>query len=174
MCWLDSMSFSCSSLYLLIAIWTGAVKEKSGLIIGYIVLMVIIIIMQFSFGVAAGAVASGSAPQISGPFIGVLNENYRYFDWQMLSSFWQPACYYASANFTMYDYFALNAVNVSFHFPACDFYGKCAIPTDSFKTLSPQELSCCNTKTKTCATSNSNCASGNDCVLSFLGNIAAP
>ena len=149
-------------------------KEKSGLIIAYIVLMVIIIIMQFSFGVAAGAVASGSAPEISGPFIGVLNENYRYFDWKMLSSFWKPACYYASANVTIYDYFTLSPANVTFNFPACDFYGKCAATTTSFATLSTQEVSCCNTNTNMCATSNSNCAAGNDCVLSFLGNIAAP
>lgn len=136
--------------------------------------MIIIIIMQFGFGVAAGAVASGSAPEISGPFIGVLNMNYKYFDWKMLSSFWAPACYYASANVTIYDYFNLSPANVTFNFPACDFYGKCASATSSIPTLSAQEAYCCNTKTNTCDTSKSNCIDGNDCVLSFLGKIAAP
>ena len=135
--------------------------------------MVIIIIMQFGFGVAAGAVASGSAPEISGPFIGVLNLNYRYFDWATLASFWPPACYYAVANVTIYDYFTLSPANVTFHFPACDFYGQCATATSSI-SLTTQETSCCNTNTNTCATSNSNCMAGNDCVLTFLGQIAAP
>jgi hypothetical protein len=151
----------------------GAVREKSGMIIGYIVLMLLIIIMQFGFGVAAGAVASGSAPEISGPFIGVLNMNYKYFDWKMLSSFWSPACYYASANVTIYDYFTLSPANVTFNFPACDFYGKCAA-TSSSVALTPQEVKCCSVRTKSCDTSNPNCIAGNDCVLNFLGNIAAP
>ncbi len=135
--------------------------------------MVLIIIMQFGFGVAAGAVASGSAPEVSGPFIGVLNENYRYFDWKMLSSFWRPACYFASANTTVYDYFLLRPENVTFNFPACDFDGNCAIASPNIP-LSPQENFCCNLKSNKCDVSKESCVSGNECVLSFLGKIAAP
>jgi len=135
--------------------------------------MVLIIIMQFGFGVAAGAVASGSAPEVSGPFIGVLNDNYRYFDWKMLSSFWRPACFFASANTTVYDYFLLRPENVTFNFPACDFDGNCAIASPNIP-LSAQEAYCCNPKSNKCDTSKETCISGNECVLSFLGKIAAP
>jgi hypothetical protein len=135
--------------------------------------MVLIVIMQFGFGVAAGAVASGSAPEISGPFIGVLHDNYRYFDWKALSSFWGPQCYFATANATVYDYVLKGPENISFNFPACDFDGSCATASTSMP-LTEEEMYCCNQSSNNCDTSKVQCASGRDCVQSFLGKIAVP
>ena len=152
---------------------SGALKETSAVIITYIVLMALIIIMQFGFGVAAWAVAAGSAPEVSGPFIGVLNDNYRYFDWKMLSSFWGPECYFSTANATIYDDVLMSPENVTFHFPACSFDGLCAVATPSMP-LSAEEGYCCNQISNTCDTSKAQCASGSECLLSFLGKLAAP
>ncbi len=150
---------------------SGAVKETSAVIIAYIILMVLIIIMQFGFGVAAWAVAAGSAPEVSGPFIGVLNDNYRYFDWKMLPTFWGPECYFATANATIYDDVLMRPENVTFHFPACDFDGNCALASTSMP-LTAEEGYCCNQNS--CDLSKAECASGHECVLSFLGKLAAP
>jgi hypothetical protein len=136
-------------------------------------MVVLVIIMQFGFGVAAWEVAAGSAPEVSGPFIGVLNDNYRYFDWRMLSSFWGPECYFATANATVYDYVLMMPGNVTFNFPACNFDGGCAIASPSI-TLTTEESYCCNQISDTCDTSKVQCASGHECVLSFLGKIATP
>jgi len=150
----------------LISSFVGAVRERPGLIIAYIVFLVIIIIMQFGFGIAAGTVASGSAPEASGPFVGALNENYMYFDWKTLDSFFPPSCYYAQANATVLAFMANVETNYTFSFPACDFYGKCS------NGKSAQEIECC--VNGQCNFGNSNCDSGNDCVMKFLGKIAAP
>ena len=152
----------------------GAIREKQPILIAYIVLLFLIIVMQFGFGVAAAAVASGQAPEIAGPFVGILNENYRYFDWEMLSLFLSPACYHAYSNETIVNPFDDSAFNMTFHYPACDFYGKCAGFYTPGYVRTSEEAYCCNAKSKSCDTSKVICMSGNDCIISFLGKIAAP
>jgi hypothetical protein len=149
------------------------VKETPAAVFAYVILMALIIIMQFGFGVSAWAVAVGSAPEISGPFIGVLAERYRYFDWKMLSSFWGPECYFATGTAAVNDYMLMRPENVTFHFPACSFDGTCAISSPSMP-LTAEESFCCVQNSSTCDTSKVQCASGSDCVQSFLGKIAAP
>jgi hypothetical protein len=152
----------------------GAIRERSSILITYMILLFIIIVLQFAFGTAAGAVSSGSAPEIAGPFLGVLNENYKYFDWKMLDLFFPSACYYASGNVTMIDEYINEAVNMTFNYPACDFYGKCANWYSQTTPLSVQETYCCDKKSKLCDTSKVNCMSGFSCVMSFLSKAAAP
>jgi hypothetical protein len=74
----------------------GSIRERPVLIYLYCCLIILIIILQLSFGGAAGAVASGSAPEIQGPLEGVLRENYKRFDWERLGVFFPPACYAGS------------------------------------------------------------------------------
>mmetsp|Transcript_81056 Transcript_81056/g.217723 ORF Transcript_81056/g.217723 Transcript_81056/m.217723 type:complete len:293 (+) Transcript_81056:149-1027(+) len=152
----------------------GAFREHRKLLIAYGVFLVLIMIIQFGFGTAAAAVAGGSAAQITGTFMGVLNENYKYFDWKMLQSYFPSACYYASANSTVNDPFTGNSLNMTFHFPACDFYGKCANYYAGSAAMSTEEKYCCDMNKRTCDTSRSSCMSGYDCVMSFMGNVAAP
>eukprot|EP00277_Geminigera_cryophila_P019638 CAMPEP_0179490948 /NCGR_PEP_ID=MMETSP0799-20121207/65784_1 /TAXON_ID=46947 /ORGANISM="Geminigera cryophila, Strain CCMP2564" /LENGTH=252 /DNA_ID=CAMNT_0021307281 /DNA_START=57 /DNA_END=815 /DNA_ORIENTATION=+ len=71
----------------------GAIRERPVLIYVYVCILFVVIILQFSFGGAAGAVASGNAKEIQGPLEGALRENYRKFDWENLKGFFPPACY---------------------------------------------------------------------------------
>jgi hypothetical protein len=151
----------------------GAIRERSSILITYMCFLLIIIILQFGFGTAAGAVASGSAPEVAGPFMGVLNEDYKYFDWKMLDMFFPQACYYAHGNVTIDDIFTGVTMNMTFNYPACDFYGKCANWYATNVPLSPEEKYCCS-PSKSCDTSKVHCMSGYDCVISFLGKAAAP
>jgi hypothetical protein len=131
--------------------------------------MLLIIIMQFGFGVAAGAIASGSAPELAGPMMGVLSDNYRFFDWQMLEGFFPSACHAASANLTTSILF--EPFNMTFHFPACGFAkGSCS--SEPPATRAPQETTCC--KGGSCDTSRVDCLNGETCVTNLLGRIAAP
>lgn len=152
----------------------GAIRERSAILITYILFLIIIIILQFGFGTAAGAVASGNAPEVAGPFMGVLNENYKYFDWKMLDMFFPSACYYAHGNVTIQDIFTFETFNMTFNYPACDFYGKCANWYAVNVPLSPEEQYCCDKTSRSCDTSKVNCMSGYNCVVSFLGKAAAP
>jgi hypothetical protein len=153
----------------------GAIRERSAMLIAYICLLLIVIIMQFGFGTAAGAVASGSAPEVAGPLMGVLNENYKEFDWKMLDVFFPTSCYYAHSNVTIVDPYATEEVfNMTFNYPACDFYGKCANFYTPNIPLTREETYCCDSKSKQCDTSKVNCLSGASCVISFLGKAAAP
>ena len=71
----------------------GSIRERPVLIYIYCCFLFFIIILQFSFGGAAGAVASGSAPDIQEPLTGVLRDNYKKFDWENLRVFFPPECY---------------------------------------------------------------------------------
>jgi hypothetical protein len=71
----------------------GAIRERPALIYLYVCMLILVIILQFSFGGAAGALATGSAQEIQAPLQGVLRRNYRLFDWKKLDLFFPPACY---------------------------------------------------------------------------------
>jgi len=167
----------CVGVFLFIATvlgCVGAIREQRPVLIAYGSFLLIIVVMQFGFGTAAAAVAGGSAPAITGPFMGILNENYKYFDWKMLDYFFPSACYYSSANTTLNDPFSKEVLNLTFHYPACDFYGKCANFYAGSAALNNEELYCCDLKSRNCDTSKVNCMSGYDCVMNFMGKVAAP
>lgn len=74
----------------------GAIRERNVMLSFYICCITLVIILQFSFGVAAASVASGDSSAIEGPLHAVLKKNYQEFDWMSLDLFFPAACYQGS------------------------------------------------------------------------------
>mmetsp|Transcript_77013 Transcript_77013/g.112758 ORF Transcript_77013/g.112758 Transcript_77013/m.112758 type:complete len:284 (+) Transcript_77013:56-907(+) len=141
----------------------GAIRERPVLIYVYVCILFVVIILQFSFGGAAGAVASGNAKEIQGPLEGALRENYRKFDWENLKGFFPPACY---AGQTVAQ--VTNSTAPMYQYPLCDFE-KCYTGSDQ----TDAEQGCC-TSDYTCDTGNPKCLTGSKCLNSFFVRAAGP
>lgn len=74
----------------------GAIRERNLILSFYICAILLVIILQFSFGVAAATVASGDSSAIQGPIHAVLKKNYKLFNWRSLDIFFPAACYKGS------------------------------------------------------------------------------
>jgi len=74
----------------------GAIRERNVMLSFYMCCITLVIILQFSFGVAAASVASGDSSAIEGPLHAVLKKNYQEFDWMSMDIFFPKACYQGS------------------------------------------------------------------------------
>lgn len=151
----------------------GAVREKPTLLYIYTCFIVIVILLQIGFGAAASAVASGDAAAIQGPLVGVIKQNYKKFDWEMLNIFFPPACYEGHSDETKQNCQMIGNVTscipvASFKFPNCDFE-KCYNKKDA----SDGERKCC-LPTGECNTELKQCMTGQECLDTFFSRAGAP
>eukprot|EP00284_Hemiselmis_tepida_P017705 CAMPEP_0174928042 /NCGR_PEP_ID=MMETSP1355-20121228/22703_1 /TAXON_ID=464990 /ORGANISM="Hemiselmis tepida, Strain CCMP443" /LENGTH=290 /DNA_ID=CAMNT_0016174183 /DNA_START=98 /DNA_END=970 /DNA_ORIENTATION=- len=152
----------------------GAIRERNLMLSGYICALLLVIILQFSFGVAAATVATGNSAQVQGPLNGVLKKNYKLFDWQSMEIFFPEACYAGSKTEQVGDP-ALNET-YTYHFPLCRFDGGCVYndPEAVGTPLYDLQNMCCDSD-RNCASNNkAQCMSGEQCVVSFLARVGAP
>jgi hypothetical protein len=166
----------------------GAIREKNLILSLYILCLFICIVLQLGFGVAAAAVATGNAPEVEGPILGVIGKHYREFDWRSLDMFFPEACYAGFEEFVEQvpsDYPELPPIfnNVTYSFPLCGFSGECLKDDPSIRDGPNAELLrenqnyCCDKNFKHCDTSPAKadqCIAGSSCIKSFLGRVGAP
>jgi len=141
----------------------GAIRERPVLIYAYVCIVFLVIILQFSFGGAAGAVASGNAKDLQEPLEGVLRMNYKKFDWEDLNVFFPPACYRGESS-------PGNGTKFKFQHPLCDFDG-CYRGADA----SQEEKDCCTSDFE-CDTKSrpDTCITGAKCLDTFFRRAAGP
>lgn len=137
----------------------GAIRQRRKYLYAFSCGMIIIMILQLGFGAAAGAVASGNAPDITGPAFGKIRSDYKNFDWKMLSIFFPEACYAGSAT-----------GNVSFpvSFPLCA-EDLCVSGSDA----TSEEQKCCGPRSE-CRTDMESCITVNTCLDTFFRRAGAP
>jgi hypothetical protein len=152
----------------------GAIRERNLMLSGYICAMMLTIILQFSFGVAAATVATGNSAQVQGPLKGVLAKNYKQFDWQSMEIFFPSACYLGTQTELVGDH--ADNTTYTYHFPLCRYDGGCVYndPDAVGTTLYDLQNQCCD-DARHCVTNNRDqCMSGEQCVVSFLARVGAP
>jgi hypothetical protein len=156
----------------------GAVKERPVIIYGYLCMLFILVILQLSFGGAAGAVASGDAQQIQGPLNGALRDKYRQLNWESLSLFFPPECYRGSRDVEI----AGSGKNVTYKFPLCGFDDQCYTGVGKGQAVSgavvqndqtADEKACCAADS-TCDRSKAECITASDCLDTFFRRAAGP
>jgi hypothetical protein len=147
----------------------GALKQRPSAIYLHVVMMFILIILQLSIGGAAGAVASGNAPEIEGPLYGALRNNYRQFDWELLNVFFPAECYRGHRDVLV------AGRNVTYRFPLCGFDDKCysGVGRDK-RDQTADEKACCAADLTLCDKSNPNCMTASDCLDTFFRRAAGP
>ena len=153
----------------------GAIRQRALLIYGYCCILFIVIIMQFSFGGAAGAIASGRAPEITGPLEGTIRSQYRQFQWNLLSAFFPEECYQGQAVYT-FEKKQGGLEEYRYYFPLCDFDG-CYRGKKSDRNPGAQpteeEQKCCTADFK-CDVSKPQCRTAASCLDSFFARAGGP
>jgi len=152
----------------------GAIRERNLMLSGYICALMLVIILQFGFGVAAATVATGNSAQVQGPLNGVLKKNYKEFDWQSMELFFPKGCYAGSKVTSVGD--PADNQTYTFHFPLCRFDGGCVFndPDAAGTPLYGLQNECCDSA-RECVTDNKDlCMTGEQCVVSFLARVGAP
>ncbi|EKX43069.1 hypothetical protein GUITHDRAFT_153344 [Guillardia theta CCMP2712] len=136
----------------------GAIRHKAPWLCGYILAISFVLLLQFSFGVAA-ALVSGM-DRIPDVMMQLFDTQYKDFDWEFLRDFLPQACYIANST---------RADRSVTHFPACAWNGTC--DTD---TSSRMPVNCC-TANNMCDFGNSKyCTSSQKCVSGFLSSVGTP
>merc|ERR1712205_127141 len=145
----------------------AAIRHQAAMLCLYTIAASFVLILQFSFGVAAAAVAS--MDRVPERMQLVFNDQYRDFDWKYLKDFLPPACY--AAHTTQAVTYGEKTVDVQTSHPACSWNHTC---TDA--AVAGVRGYCCDAAGK-CATSVDKkelCASTHTCVGGFLRGVAQP
>mmetsp|Transcript_14517 Transcript_14517/g.28727 ORF Transcript_14517/g.28727 Transcript_14517/m.28727 type:complete len:298 (-) Transcript_14517:26-919(-) len=156
----------------------GAIRERNVILSSYICALMLVIILQFGFGVAAATVASGNSAQVQGPLNGVLKLHYQEFDWSSMEFFFPKACYVGSRDVRIREASSDNATDwedYTFRFPLCSFNGNCVYNDETARgtDLFDMQNQCCDSSRR-CNFDNEDCTSGEKCIGSFLGRVGAP
>uniref|UniRef100_A0A6T8HIP6 Tetraspanin n=1 Tax=Hemiselmis andersenii TaxID=464988 RepID=A0A6T8HIP6_HEMAN len=152
----------------------GAIRERNLMLSGYICALLLVIILQFGFGVAAATVATGNSEQVQGPLNGVLQKNYKLWDWKQMEIFFPEACYAGSKAELVGD--PADNKTYTYHFPLCRFNGGCLFNDPDEPVGSPLYLmqnQCCD-DSRMCLNNRETCMSGEKCIVSFLARVGAP
>jgi hypothetical protein len=132
-----------------------------------------VLILQFSFGVAAAAVAN--MDQLPDKMRLVFNERFMDFDWAYLKDFLPPACWAARTVITVPSLVGADLTHtvITFH-PACSWNHTCV--SDAATKVNNEAAYCCDKDNK-CDTSPEKrelCAATHTCVRGFLRGVAHP
>mmetsp|Transcript_40221 Transcript_40221/g.126596 ORF Transcript_40221/g.126596 Transcript_40221/m.126596 type:complete len:237 (+) Transcript_40221:91-801(+) len=105
----------------------------------YAVAMPLVILLQFCFGCAAIAVATGSSASVAGGLYDVLDSTAgRMFDWSQFSTIFPAKCYAGKTTVVLSQGSSYNdSTTDTYYHPLCRFYGDCEFQR------SHEELSCC-------------------------------
>lgn len=150
----------------------GAIRHQGSVLCFYIASMSVVLILQFSFGVAAAAVAN--MEHVPEKMQLIFNDRFMDFDWAYLKDFLPPACWAARTVITV-----PSVVNgsphtvITFH-PACSWNHTCI--SDPATKVKNEAAYCCD-KTNQCDTSPEKrelCAATHTCVSGFLRGVAHP
>jgi len=135
----------------------------------YAIAMPLVILLQFSFGCAAIAVATGSSASTAGGLYDVLDSTAgRMFDWSQFSTIFPTKCYAGKTSVVLSQGHSQNGSTTdTYYHPLCRFYGDCEFQR------SYEELSCCTALLK-CDHSKAQCTSGVSCIYNFLSDIGTP
>lgn len=162
----------------------GAVRATAPCLLGYIIVLSLIIILQFSFGIAAAAI---ERPKEIDLFRKILSRDLTSINWQDFGPILPYACLASSYKMPAKTNPTTTTRSYTVYYPACTFDNMCMPNNTDFERTdwipkgTPPDSCCqtgCSTSSKASGTcgciSSDKCMSGLDCVYAGMTNIGGP
>lgn len=142
----------------------AAIRMRAAWLCGYIIMVIFVIILQFSFGTAAAAL--GNIERIPGSMQKIFVEEYKEIDWMYFNAILPEACYAAISTYTTGD---------SVHFPACHWNATCDISATE-NMMKVHEVNCCAGVNNICNIEEHPdlCTTPERCLGGLLASIGTP
>jgi hypothetical protein len=134
----------------------SSIRIKGGMLCAYICAASFVLLLQFSFGIAAAAMTN--TEKIPDAMLTIFQKEYKEIDWIYFSDFFPEACYAAQTTMP-------HSPNMPMHHPACFWNNTC----------DPLFSHCCGAGGR-CDTAGKPalCATSRGCIAGFLSGVGTP